>query len=110
MSTLFPLPKPLALQIAVAAVTQSGAPLGAGGHFSCPLTVRAFGMRATASAASLAPSTVVLAASLAALLKPSSFFCASLNVEFTLVVCSSNHRLTAAIKPSFWGVFCVGAA
>jgi hypothetical protein len=30
MSTLFPDPKPLALHIAVAAVTQSGAPLGAG--------------------------------------------------------------------------------
>src|SRR5262245_56100360 len=100
MSTLFPEPKPFALHIVLAAERQSGAPLGASCHFSWPLTARAGGMRATAPAASLALSTVLLAASLAALLKSSTFLRASRNDELIFAVCSSNHRLTAAIKPS----------
>ena len=79
MSRLLPDPNPFALHIVLAAATQSGAPFGASWHFSWPLMVRAVGMRATASAASLAPSTVVFAASPAALLKPSTFLRASLN-------------------------------
>src|SRR5262245_52362828 len=103
MSTLFPEPKPFALQIVLAAETQSGAPFGAIRHFSWPLTARAVGMRATASAASLAPSTVVFAASLAALPKLSTFFRA-------FAVCSSNQRPTVAMKLSFSRAFWPGAA
>src|SRR5262245_35856869 len=111
MSRLRPESKPFVLQLAVAAATQSGAPFGAICHFSWPLTVRTFGIRATAPAASLAPSTVDFAAAPASWLNPSTFSRASLNVAFTLADCCENHRPTAARNPeSSFGCSLEGAA
>src|SRR5262245_40660191 len=99
MSRLRPESKPFVLQMAFAAATQSGAPFGAIWHLSWPLTVRTFGIRATAPAASLAPSTVDFAAAPASWLNSSTFWRASLKVEFTLDDCCENHRPTAAKNP-----------
>ncbi len=99
MSRLRPESKPFALQSVFAAAMQSGAPFGAVRHFSWPLTGRAAGMRATAWAASLAPSTVDFAAAPASWPKPSTFWRASLNVALTFADCCENQRPTAAKNP-----------
>src|ERR1700687_814794 len=63
------------------------------------MTTRALGIRATAPAASLAPSTVVLATLPASLPKFTILLPASLNVELALAACSSNQRAILPKKP-----------
>src|SRR5271169_3201583 len=99
ISTLLPESKPLDLQMAPAAATQSGAPLGAIVHFSCPITTRAPGMRVTAPAASRAPSTVDLAAMPASWLRFSTPERAPRKPEPTQDHCSSNQCVTLPNSP-----------
>src|SRR5450830_1469169 len=98
MSTLLPESKPCALHIVSAAATQSGAPFGAFLHFSWPTITRALEIRETVFAASLAPSTVVLAATPASRPKLSNFLRTSMNVEFIFAAVWSNQRTMAPKK------------
>src|SRR5690242_9256317 len=95
MSMLLPDLKPLALQMLVAAVSQSGAPFGATRQTSCPATTVVVGSFLTrVSAASFAVSAVVLAATPASRPKLS-------NALFAPDSCSSNHLPTEVKNPGF---------
>src|SRR6185312_2329594 len=93
MSMLLPDLKPLALQMLVAAVSQSGAPLGAMRQTSWPeTTVVAGNFLTNVSAASFAVSAVVFAAAPASRPKLS-------NALFAPDSCSSNHLPTEVKNP-----------